>query len=733
MIILITCGILLCQTLHADSVAVVDAPADWSAIPVWQDKGFTPDNEQALCPSAIRFARQNDALQIYISGLSAEKVNRKNITFIIEGKPNTFPYEENTIHLQFEAESIDGDPWAVTLGKTPKCSEPGVKCSMQTKDTLKIEIPLKKLSPGPVSMNLIFQTLYFAQKDMVGRQANSRYPATGNVQLDIPSFPVLTEKPKISEFRSEPTPCALDLSWKTSLKCCASVKLYNRKGAVVEERNSALPQKECSVSFAGLEPGKYRVAIESKALNGHKADYLSAFITVPAADKSSGGLWLKVRGKYIVDANGKPFRMVGIARTQYHDGHEKNLFGPISEQMDYYRSIGLNCIRLALSPNREYCPDANFHQEGADKYVEKYVDPDVQAIIKAGLYVIIDDHNFAETLESGRARFAIWEAIARRYKDEPMVAVYELWNEPCMKPAGLSPESAKDLRQWYAECIKAVRKYDTRHIIMVSDWNAGWGAATASMWAPVKFKVDEPYRQVIFSKHMAKDHCNANFVKDVLDNVANTWNVPFLIGELELEGGLQTEKDLSILLDILAKNPNKYGVWLWRPHDPDAIFTSTWSPWAKKYASPVKHGKTFPKITYKEQKNTFEVSKLKLSEKALTTISGSAVIAVPAAIPQYGWITIDLGRTLPPGSYKFEGRVAAASGSPSFALYIEDGDKQIQFSPFVNLDKPGVVPLVFYVWVEKPFSKLIMKKASAGKLPSIGLLDFTLVHREKSE
>ena len=582
-------------------------------------------------------------------------------------------------------------------------------------------------------MNLIFQTLYFAQKDMVGRQANSRYPATGNVQLNIPSFPVLTDKPKISDFRSEPTPCALDLNWKTSLKCSALVKLYDGKGAVVEERDSALPQKECSVSFAGLQPGKYRVAVESKALNGSKDNYLSAFITVPAVGKTTEGAWLKVRGKYIVDASGKPFQMVGMARCQYHEGHEKNLFGPLADQMEYYRSLGLNCIRLAISPNRDFCPDANFHKEGADKYVEKYVDPDVQEIIKAGLYVIIDDHSFGDTPETARTRIPIWEAIARRYKDEPMVAVYELWNEPCMKPAGLSPQSAKDLRQWYAECIKAIRKYDTRHILMVSDWNAGWGAATAPMWAPVKFKVDEPYRQVIFSKHMAKDHCNANFVKDVLDKVANTWNVPLLIGELELEGGLQTEKDLSILLDILAKNPNKYGVWLWRPHDPDAIFTSTWSPWAKKYASPVKHGMTFPKKTYVEQKNTFKVGSLKLSGKALTTVGGNEAIAVSPEIPQYGWITIELGRTLPPGSYKFESRMAVSSGAPSFALYIEDGDKQIQVSPFVNADKPGVSPLVFNVWIEKPFSKLIMKKTSPGNQPSIGLMDFVLTHRKKSE
>jgi hypothetical protein len=242
---------------------------------------------------------------------------------------------------------------------------------------------------------------------------------------------------------------------------------------------------------------------------------------------------------------------------------------------------------LAIAPNRFYNQRNNLYAIGYDDFVEKYIDPEVQAIIEAGMYVILDSHHISGTIEEAYARIPLWEAIAKRYKDEPRIAIYELWNESYLKPTGLSPASAPALRKWYADCIKAIRQFDARHVVLVSDWNAGWGSATDSMWAPLNFKPDEPYNQVAFSKHMAKDHCNGHFVSSCLDSIVNKWNVPLIIGELELEPGLQTANDLDNLLKLLNSNPNHYSVWLWRPHPDKVIFADVWSPWAQKYASPI--------------------------------------------------------------------------------------------------------------------------------------------------
>ncbi len=320
--------------------------------------------------------------------------------------------------------------------------------------------------------------------------------------------------------------------------------------------------------------------------------------TVPPAALAPGrpAWWLHVAGDQIVNSHGHPFRLVGIGYPQSDEMAERVQFGSFGDLVRYYRRLGMNCIRFGVSPFHLFGSNINLLNElGPAKFVKYMIAPDVATIVKAGMYAVIDVHNWYPSWKKAvrqrkqwqRDLIPLWAAIARRYRDNPRVAVYELWNEPQWYPTGLSAKSAAPLREWYRRCIAAVRQYDTRHIILVSDWNAGWGDATEPTWAPIHFSVDAPYNEVAYSKHMARDHCTGAFVRSALDSVESRWHVPMIIGELELGRGLMTQDALSRLLTILNHDPYQYSVWFWGAGSEAERFVNLWSPWAKRHASRV--------------------------------------------------------------------------------------------------------------------------------------------------
>jgi len=197
------------------------------------------------------------------------------------------------------------------------------------------------------------------------------------------------------------------------------------------------------------------------------------------------------------------------------------------------------------------------------------------------MYAIIDWHGYENQHAFLYSELIpLWTSIAQRYKNEPGVAIYELWNEPkCVGKAG-----ADSLRTWYKNAVDAIRKIDTQHIIMVSDWNAGWGWAIESMWAPHGTLIDiDPLskKQIVYSKHMSAINERKGDGVDA-DNFSRKYNVPVFWGEVETDPNVNVIpiSDQHILfkqmIDRLLKNNLCQGVEFWRIYD-DA-FEDDWKP-----------------------------------------------------------------------------------------------------------------------------------------------------------
>lgn len=143
---------------------------------------------------------------------------------------------------------------------------------------------------------------------------------------------------------------------------------------------------------------------------------------------------------------------------------------------------GANLIRLPLNQNRfETLDRLGEYDEEAFKQVDRLVG----YCRTHKVYLVLDLHavpggqarpSFADAatgvtlfweipeLRDRATRF--WQALARRYAGEPVIAGYELLNEPDSLVPGTGYRTGP-LTEWYRKTIPAIRAIDQRHLIFI--------------------------------------------------------------------------------------------------------------------------------------------------------------------------------------------------------------------------------------------------------------------------
>ncbi len=202
--------------------------------------------------------------------------------------------------------------------------------------------------------------------------------------------------------------------------------------------------------------------------------------------------WLSTNGTWIVDEDG----FYVLLRGADYMGMEFGWFGHSEEDFARMASWGFNVVRLPIG--------WAYIEPEPNKYNEEYlklIDRIIMWCKAHGLYVVLDMHQWfwskrfngcglpdwlvpeAKTWEEASRKFfsdpklwqklaLVWRILALRYKDEPAVAAYDLFNEPPL-PSGVSlPEFTKQVTAFYSYLISEVRKVDKRHIIM---YEPVWG------------------------------------------------------------------------------------------------------------------------------------------------------------------------------------------------------------------------------------------------------------------
>ena len=191
-----------------------------------------------------------------------------------------------------------------------------------------------------------------------------------------------------------------------------------------------------------------------------------------------------------------------------------------------------------------------------------------------GLYVIIDLHGapggqtgqniddspnnqpelFMETKYQDQL-VGLWQAIARRYKDEPTVAGYDLLNEPLPEQTGAAKKFKTQLEPLYQRVTKAIREIDPKHIIILegADWSNDWSVFS------------EPFDpNLVYQFHY---YCWGNppvltSIQRFLDD-RNRFNAPVWVGEIG-------EKDNTVhwgTTEYLEANNIGWSFWPWKKMD----------------------------------------------------------------------------------------------------------------------------------------------------------------------
>lgn len=319
--------------------------------------------------------------------------------------------------------------------------------------------------------------------------------------------------------------------------------------------------------------------------------------------------------RYLVNEENEPVNLFGMARCQGCCETELKEYGGVDGVCEHFKALGCNYIRLAVylrgqtgergdmpvTDMIELC--GGYNPEGINRFIDEYVDPDVQAIKKHGMYIMLDLHDYPPSnVDSEIIRFAyekyllIWKEFAKRYKDDPDIAVFEIWNEPYPADTATalkdSPEWVECIREFFFEAVKTIREIDKKHIIMVSDYNAGWGKAWDICWKNYKDKLDPEFNNTCFSIHVGIQQLDIEapeygewVVKTAEDN-----NVCLLLGEVETEGGISSVTSIVNLVDMIISTRDTHHMTavLWRPHNDEINYVKYWTEPIKNYISNVK-------------------------------------------------------------------------------------------------------------------------------------------------
>lgn len=227
----------------------------------------------------------------------------------------------------------------------------------------------------------------------------------------------------------------------------------------------------------------------------------------------------------------------GTERTQeLIDTYEKNWI--VEEDIHRIAEIGCNVIRVPFW-YRNFMSDADgtwLTEDMGDNPGFQRLDWIIDMAEKYGLYVILDMHGCpgGQTMDhvAGSARKSelfsnkvyqdameeLWVAIAQRYQGNPVVAAYDIMNEPMAQADSVDTDPRNLI---YDHMIKAIRKVDSEHIVIVE------GIWTLSV---LPKPAESGWDNVVYAVHLY-GHDDVRDVCQMYREYSDAHKIPVYIGE----------------------------------------------------------------------------------------------------------------------------------------------------------------------------------------------------------
>lgn len=193
---------------------------------------------------------------------------------------------------------------------------------------------------------------------------------------------------------------------------------------------------------------------------------------------------LSASGTQIIDSNGNPVQLNGVAFSNYHWIEDPLPPTTHHSEVDYERlaNMGMNVVRFGMN-YWIFEDDANpysYKRTGWD-----WIDDNIEWARKKGVYLILNMHTpqggyqsqgtgdaLWDVVENQNRLVALWHAIAERYADEPQIAGYGIVNEP------IPTQSMNQWSQLAQRIINEIRSTGDQHLVIVEQAIAVKGQAS---------------------------------------------------------------------------------------------------------------------------------------------------------------------------------------------------------------------------------------------------------------
>lgn len=251
---------------------------------------------------------------------------------------------------------------------------------------------------------------------------------------------------------------------------------------------------------------------------------------------------------------------------------------------------GFDHLRLPMHYNLLFDPDTETFIESGFELIDTFLD----WCRKYEIDVILDMHaapggqNDGPISDSdGEARLwtepdpyqdqlvTVWEEIARRYVDDPLIIGYDLINEPVTPDAIGDGEAQSDaLRAMYVRLIEAIRQIDTNHIIFIE------GNYYATTFPPQLENFSDD--NIVYAFHKYWNATDVGTINYLLDFSRKT-NVPLWLGE--------SGENSNPWFFAVTRLAEAHGIgWNWWTHKKIATITSPLSaPFTPGYLDVIKY------------------------------------------------------------------------------------------------------------------------------------------------
>ncbi len=237
--------------------------------------------------------------------------------------------------------------------------------------------------------------------------------------------------------------------------------------------------------------------------------------------------------------------------------------------IDFIASTGANTIRLPFHYKLFTDEDYMGLPSGHNGYA--HIDSVVTWCRDNGLYLILDMHDapggqtgdniddsyaFPWLMESPRAQKLfcdIWEQIAERYENEPVILGYELINEPIAHYFDAETLNSK-LEPLHKRAVEAIRRHDNNHIILLGgpQWNSNFSNFTD--WG-----YDD---KIMYTCHRYGGEPTADAIHHFIAFRDST-GLPMYMGEI----GHNTDEWQAAFCDVLEDNNIGYTFWPYKKLD----------------------------------------------------------------------------------------------------------------------------------------------------------------------